>query len=94
MTREEKIAKIVFKFGHNHQYDKTVEEVGEFLQALSKFRNAKPSNYADLLNKLVEETADLKNMIETVAHMCSFTKTLEKECDKKLDRTMERYKLK
>ena len=92
MSDEYIYKKVVETWGEESQLNQVVEEMGELIQALSKFRRAdtkkkKVKAYANVC----EEVADVQNMINQLKFMFD-AELIEKIKKEKLERTMRRIK--
>lgn len=67
------------------QVMKTVEEVGEFLAELGRALNG-----ADNREKLVEETADVYNMLDQLCYMFGIGEEVQSMAEEKMKRTIKR----
>lgn len=69
---KENVAKITERDGIQNQLDITVEEAGEWLQALMKYGRKKreiyhsPEKVEEAFNHLIDETADMYFMLYTI----------------------------
>lgn len=90
---EENIYKrIVDTWGTESQLNMVIEEVGELLQAISKFNRAKNKDeetQVEAYRHLCEEVADVINMMNQMREMFS-SELIDKYIKEKLDRTEEK----
>ena len=65
LTIREKKLEIIRHYGEEHQLDKLIEECSELIQAICKWKqNCKEDDAIDYLTDLLEELADVENIIE------------------------------
>ena len=79
-------------WGTESQMNMMTEEIGELLQAISKFRrsyNKSEETKQDAFNHLCEETADVENMINQFRYMLD-NELIDKYKEEKLERTLEK----
>lgn len=81
---------IAVHYGRDTQVVKTFEELGEFAAALSRYQ-AKPSDRH--WNGLVEELADLQNMLDQLVMLFGFTAAVEQVRQAKILRQLSRIRL-
>lgn len=87
MTTKEKIMKIAYHYGFDSQLNKTIEECGELIKAISKYKgNSFKSEYLD---NLEEEVADVLIMINQLRILISKPK-IDEIIEYKLDRQLKR----
>lgn len=85
---------IVDAWGEESQLNMMTEEMGELLQAISKYRRAKTKTRKhQALTHLCEEIADVENMINQFRYMFG-SKLIDKFKEEKLRRTMSLLKKK
>jgi NTP pyrophosphatase (non-canonical NTP hydrolase) len=80
--------KIVDKWGVESQLNMVTEEIGELLQAISKFRrsyNKDEATKAQAYDHLCEEIADVENMINQMREMFD-SELIDKYREAKLER--------
>lgn len=67
----EKIEKIADFYGMKHQSERTYEELGELIIALSKFNlsDYRPEPVGELLDNLAEEIADVEIMLDQIKYL-------------------------
>lgn len=80
--RKEIYDKAIRKWGGLSQFNKVIEETGEFLQALSELTDDK--------DHLAEEIADLSIMLEQVEHICDIEEDVEQYKEFKINRLKDR----
>lgn len=68
-----------------NQFMKTVEEVGEFLAELGRAMNGVSNR-----EKLVEETADVYNMLDQLCYLFGIEEQVQSAAEEKMERTMKR----
>ena len=79
-------------WGTESQMNMMTEEIGELLQAISKFRrsyNKSDEVRRDAFNHLCEETADVENMINQFRYMLN-NELIDKYKEEKLERTLQK----
>lgn len=84
--------KAVDTWGVESQMNMMTEEIGELLQAISKYRrsyNKSDEVKQDAFNHLCEETADVENMINQFRYILG-SETVDLYKEKKLKRTLEK----
>lgn len=81
---------IAIHYGRDAQVVKTFEELGEFAAALSRY-HAKPSDQH--WNGLVEELADLQNMLDQLVMLFGFTAAVDQVRQAKILRQLSRIRL-
>lgn len=95
-TKYEKMKEILGYYGREAQLDKCVEECGELIQALMKFRNADKddSDYKTKFNNLLEEIADVQittsEVLLSLGGEDFINKKIQDLIDYKLDRQVRR----
>lgn len=92
-TRAKIIAGAVEKYGNNHQMMKAIEEMGELQQAIAQkiqhnLETDEPEP-PEMIENLIEETADVWVMVNQMAYILDTRKLMEAE-EKKLRRLAER----
>ena len=79
-------------WGVESQMNMMTEEIGELLQAISKFRrsyNKSEEDKKDAYNHLCEEIADVENMIQQFRYMFD-ADIIDKYKNEKLERTLKK----
>lgn len=91
-TLEEKQLEIITHYGEEHQLDKLIEECGELVQAICKWKqNYMEDDAIDYLNRMIEEMADVKNLIEQYELNNNYVKQEVEDWKKiKIERQLER----
>lgn len=90
----ELLLKIIDTYGIENQMMQCIEEMGELIQAINKYRRAEFSvSCIDAYNQVIEEIADVQIMIEQM-RMIFNEDDVDKVIAEKLERMRERLKLK
>lgn len=87
MTTKEKIMKIAYHYGFDSQLNKTIEECGELIKAISKYKGSRFKS--EYLDNLEEEVADVLIMINQLRILISKPK-IDEIIEYKLDRQLKR----
>ena len=89
---ENKQLKIINYYGSDNQIDILLEESAELVQAICKWkRYYKSENSIDSLGLLIEEMADVKNIIQQLELNNEFIKEgIERNIEYKIDRELDR----
>lgn len=88
MTKENIYKRIVDTWGIDSQLNMVIEEVGELLQAISKFHRAKNKDeetQIEAYRHLCEEIADVENMVNQMREMFD-SELIDKYKKEKLER--------
>lgn len=93
-TLKEKQLQIIEHYGEDHQLDKLIEECAELVQAICKWKqNYLEDDAIDYLDHLVEEIADVENIIEQYKLTNNYiNQEVESWKGIKIDRQLERIK--
>lgn len=89
---QQKIAK---HYGAGEQSRQTIEEMAELTQALTKFwryKGVEQATYNELKSDIIEEIADVQNMIEQLAFLFNAGDTVETIKRQKIDRQAKRVR--
>ena len=91
---EEKQLQIIEHYGEDHQLDKLIEELAELIQAICKWKqNYLSENSIDYLENLLEEMADVTNLIEQFSLSDKYiADRIEEYKTEKVDRELKRIK--
>lgn len=87
MTIEEKLVEIARYYGFDSQLNKTIEECGELIKAISKYKGSRFKS--EYLDNLEEEVADVLIMINQLRILISKEK-IDEIIEYKLDRQLKR----
>ena len=85
---------IIRHYGEDHQLDKLIEECSELIQAICKWKqNYLEIDSIDYLDNMLEEMADVKNVIEQFELTDEYIKEEIKRWKmEKVDRQLERIR--
>lgn len=91
---ETKQLKIIDHYGMDKQLDQLIEESSELIKAICKYkRHGRGDSTIDLLIDLIEELADVKNLIEQIELDSDYIKDGIKQLKEyKIDRELQRIK--
>jgi NTP pyrophosphatase (non-canonical NTP hydrolase) len=100
MTYREILEYIANHYGLDSQLNQLVEECGELLQAVGKYRRVTghgqpvrtPMSVSEAIKHIAEEIADVEICLEEVTHLLGCEKELRDFIIKKLDRSYEPIK--
>lgn len=89
---KKKQIKIIKHYGGEHQLDILIEELAEAIQAISKYkRNSYSESTIKYVDLMIEELADVKNLIEQLELSNEYIKKwIEKDIECKVDRQLKR----
>lgn len=92
MNLKEKQLAIIQHYGTEKQLDLLIEECGELIQAICKFKRSKQTDKGFELNyNLVEEMADVENVIEQIKLLIpGAARLIETIKDNKVNRQLHR----
>ena len=96
---EKNLTELAFKYPYDVQKMQLIEEIGELLQALSKFERAngqgQPTkvSQSDALKNLIEEFAGVQVMMFEMMKIFSIEKEIKEEMEFQTNRTLEREML-
>ena len=96
---EKNLTELAFKYPYDVQKMQLIEEIGEILQALSKFERAngqgQPTkvSQSDALKNLIEEFAGVQVMMFEMMKIFSIEKEIKEEMEFQTNRTLEREML-
>lgn len=93
----ERVIKIAEHYGIETQLDQLIEEMGELIQAISKFRRVNGRgapirgalSYSEALRDMISEIADVRICTDEVMHLLSAAEVAAEMRDYKLDRTIK-----
>jgi NTP pyrophosphatase (non-canonical NTP hydrolase) len=100
MTYREILEYIANHYGLDSQLNQLVEECGELLQAVGKYRRVTshgqpvrtPMNVSEAITNIAEEIADVEICLQEISYLLGCKEEMEDFVLKKLDRTYEPIK--
>lgn len=79
----------VSRFGDDHQLNKVIEELGELIQAISKYRNKENNR-----DNLIEEIVDVEIMLDQLKYIAMIdTSLLDMRHNRKIEQKLVEWKL-
>ena len=90
MTTKEKIMEIAYHYGFDSQLNKTIEECGELIKAISKYKgNSFKSEYLDNLEEEVADVLIMSNQLRVLISKEKIDEIIEYKLDRQLKRMSE-----
>lgn len=90
--RDKDISFVAEHYGFEHQLNKFLEEIGELLIEISKYKNASsPEEKDNALIGIEEELADVEFLLRQLKYMCHQDE-VEETLDRKIKRQLRRIR--